>query len=70
MLFRSNFVKNVVYSLGVSSGFGVAIILFATIRERLKTAPIPKYFKGYPIAFITASLMSLAFLGFTHLFGL
>jgi len=68
--YKLNFAKNVVYSLGVSFGYALSIILFSTIRERLRTAPIPKCFQGYPIAFITASLMSLAFLGFSHLFGL
>ncbi|MFH1287308.1 MAG: Rnf-Nqr domain containing protein [bacterium] len=68
--YKLSFVQNLVYSLGVSSGFTLSIVLFATIMERIKAAPIPKYFQGYPIAFITASLMSLAFLGFSRLFGL
>jgi electron transport complex protein RnfA len=59
-----------VYSLGVSFGYSLAIVLFAYIRERMVLAPIPKWFQGYPIAFITAALMSLAFLGFTGMFGL
>jgi electron transport complex protein RnfA len=62
--------QSVVYTLGVACGYGVAILLFAGIRERIETAPISRSFKGYPIAFITASLMSLAFLGFKGLFGL
>jgi electron transport complex protein RnfA len=44
--------------------------MFAGIRERLASAPVPRAFQGYPLAFITASLMSLAFLGFKGLFGL
>ena len=51
-------------------GFGLVIILFAAIRERLADAPISKSFSGYPIAFVAASLVSLAFLGFTGLFGI
>ncbi|MDD5774198.1 MAG: Rnf-Nqr domain containing protein, partial [bacterium] len=51
-------------------GYTLSIVLLSTLRERMRTAPIPKYFLGYPIAFFTASLMSLAFLGFSHLFGL
>ena len=58
------------YTVGVGGGYLVAIVMFAAIRERIALAPIPRSFKGYPIAFITASLMSLAFLGFKGLFGL
>jgi electron transport complex protein RnfA len=68
--YKLNFVNTIIYAIGVSGGFVIAIILFAGIRERIELAPVPHYFKGYPIAFITASLMSLAFLGFSHLFGL
>jgi len=62
--------KSLVYTLGVGAGYFVAIVMFAGIRERINLAPIPKSFQGYPITFITASLMSLAFLGFKGLFGL
>jgi len=65
-----SFIESIVYSIGVSSGYTLAIVMFAGIRERIASAPIPKTFQGYPIAFITASLMSLAFLGFKGLFGL
>lgn len=65
-----NFIESIVYSIGVSGGYTLAIVMFAGIRERLSSAPIPKAFQGYPLAFITASLMSLAFLGFKGLFGL
>jgi electron transport complex protein RnfA len=68
--YKLNFINNLVYSIGVAGGYALAIILFAGIRERISLAPIPHSFKGYPIAFITASLMSLAFLGFKGLFGL
>jgi electron transport complex protein RnfA len=68
--YKFGFVQSMVYSLGVSFGYSLAIILFANIRERMALAPIPKWFQGYPIAFITAALMSLAFLGFTNMFGL
>ena len=68
--YKYNFIQSMVYSVGVSFGFSLAIILFAYIRERMALAPIPKWFQGYPIAFITAALMSLAFLGFTGMFGL
>ncbi|MFA6548839.1 MAG: RnfABCDGE type electron transport complex subunit A [Candidatus Margulisiibacteriota bacterium] len=68
--YRYSFLQSMVYSLGVSAGYSLAIILFAYVRERMLLAPIPKWFQGYPIAFITAALMSLAFLGFTGMFGL
>jgi electron transport complex protein RnfA len=68
--YRYNFPQSMIYSLGVSFGYSLAIMLFAYIRERMALAPIPKWFQGYPIAFITAALMSLAFLGFTGMFGL
>jgi len=69
--YKLGFVNSIIYTAGVAAGYTLAIILFAGIRERIalsSTIPVP--FRGYPIAFITASLMSLAFLGFSHLFGL
>lgn len=65
-----SFIESIVYAIGVSGGYTLAIVMFAGIRERIASAPIPRAFQGYPIAFITASLMSLAFLGFKGLFGL
>ncbi len=64
------FLKSLVHSLGVGIGYFIAIVLFAAIREVVDHAPVPSLFKGHPVAFITASLMSLAFLGFKGLFGL
>jgi electron transport complex protein RnfA len=68
--YNYNFMQSMVYTFGVSAGYTLAIILFAGIRERIALAPVPKVLQGYPIAFFTASLMSLAFLGFKGLFGL
>lgn len=59
-----------VFSLGTGLGFAMVIVVFAALRERLQYAPINPSLKGYPIAFIAASLVSLAFLGFVGLFGL
>lgn len=68
--YNYNFMQSMIYTLGVSLGYTLAIILFAGIRERITLSPLPKAMQGYPIAFFTASLMSLAFLGFKGLFGL
>jgi electron transport complex protein RnfA len=68
--YNLSFIKSIVYTIGVSVGYTLAIVLFATVRDRVFLAPVPRAFQGYPIAFITASLMSLAFMGFAHLFGL
>ncbi len=68
--YKYTLVQSLVYTIGVSLGYAMAIILLAGIREKLYMAPIPKPFRGFPIAFITACLMSLSFLGFNGLFGL
>ncbi|MGI6571144.1 MAG: electron transport complex subunit RsxA [Caldicoprobacterales bacterium] len=59
--------QTLVNGIGGALGFTLAIVLFAGIRERLETADIPEPFKGFPIAMITAGLMSVAFLGFQGL---
>ena len=48
---------------GVGLGFTLALVLMAGIRERVDAAPVPKYFKGLPIALITAGIMAMAFAG-------
>lgn len=60
-------IETIVNSLGAAIGFTIAIVLFAGIRERLETADVPEALKGFPIALITAGLMSIAFLGFAGL---
>jgi electron transport complex protein RnfA len=62
--------ESLVYALGVSAGFGGAIIIFASLRERVARAPVPRAFQGYPIIFIMAGLLSLAFMGFAGMFGI
>ena len=62
--------QSTIYALGVGAGYSLAMILFAAIRVRLEDSPISKSFNGYPIAFVGASLISLAFLGFANLFGI
>jgi electron transport complex protein RnfA len=54
-----------VYALATSLGYGLAMILFAGMREQLAGNDVPKAFKGLPIAFITVGIMAMAFLGFS-----
>jgi electron transport complex protein RnfA len=68
--YHFSFPETLVYTIGVALGFGLVLIIFACIRERLETAPVPHAFKGAPIAFMIAALMSLAFMGFANLLGL
>jgi len=60
-----NLVESVVFGLANAVGFGLALILFAGLREHLDLVNVPKAFKGVPIAFIIAGLLSLAFMGFS-----
>ena len=60
-----NLLQSVVNAFGAGVDFMLAIILFAGVRQRVDTADVPKAFKGMPIALITASLMSMGFLGFS-----
>ena len=62
-----NFIESVVYGITGGIGFLLAIVLFASIRERLVFAEYPKCFDGFPIALVTAGLMALAFMGFSGL---
>lgn len=61
------FWESVIFGFGASLGFGLALVLFAGIRERLDLAEIPKPLKGTAIALVTAGLLSLAFMGFAGL---
>ncbi|MDD6141931.1 MAG: electron transport complex subunit RsxA [bacterium] len=62
-----NLIESVVNGVGAALGFMLAIVLFASIRERLSTSNMPKWMDGFPGALITAGLMSLAFQGFSGL---
>lgn len=62
-----SFIQSLVYGFGAALGFSLVLILFASIRERLSVADVPKPFQGAAIALITAGLMSLAFMGFAGL---
>ena len=63
-----NFLESVVYGVTGGLGFLVAIVLFASVRERLDlTGDSPKSFEGFPIALVSAGLLALAFMGFSGL---
>ncbi|MBN1112656.1 MAG: electron transport complex subunit RsxA [Bacteroidales bacterium] len=58
-------IHSVVFAGANAIGFGLALVIFAGIRESLELADIPKPFKGVPIAFIVAGLLAMAFMGFS-----
>jgi len=62
-----NLIQSVVNGVGSALGFTLAIVLFASIRERMSTSNMPKWMDGFPGALIAAGLMSLAFQGFSGL---
>ena len=62
-----DFVEMMVYSLSVPIGFMLVLVIFSYIREKLAIAPVPKYFKGNPVALIVAALMAIAFSGLAGL---
>ena len=55
------------FAIATAIGYGLALILFAVIREHLELSNVPKGFKGVPIALLTAGIMALAFMGFSGL---
>jgi electron transport complex protein RnfA len=60
-----SFVASLAYGAGASVGFGLALALLAGLRERAQLADAPLAFRGHPLTFVTAGILSLAFLGFT-----
>ena len=56
-----------VYAFATSLGFGLAMVLFAGLREQLALNDVPKAFKGIPIALVTAGILAMAFMGFSGL---
>ncbi len=64
---QMSFSQTLVYALGSALGFTLVIVLFAGLRQRLRLAKVPEAFSGTPIAFITAGLLSMAFMGFAGL---
>ncbi|MCX7020932.1 MAG: electron transport complex subunit RsxA [bacterium] len=62
-----DFFQSVVHAVGAGVGFTLALLLMAGLRERMEVGNVPKLLRGLPIAFLTAGLMSIAFLGFSGL---
>ena len=59
------FVQSIFSSLGVGAGFWLAMVLFAGVRSRIENCPAPKCFKGLPVTLVSASIVALAFYGFS-----
>ena len=62
-----NLGESVVYAFATSLGFGLAMTLFAGLREQLALSDVPKAFKGIPIALVTAGILAMAVMGFSGL---
>ena len=62
-----NLIQSVTYGVTGGIGFLLAIVLFASVRERMEFADAPKSFEGFPLALVAASLIALAFMGFSGL---
>jgi electron transport complex protein RnfA len=64
-----NFLESMFSSLGVGVGFLLAMVLFAGVRSRIENSPAPECMKGLPITLVAASIVSLAFFGFSGVVG-
>ena len=60
-----DFLGSVIYGITGGLGFMLAIVLFASVRERIRYADYPECFEGFPICLISAGLVALAFMGFS-----
>ena len=65
--YNYNLLQVVIYSISVALGFTVATVLLAGIREKLRYAKVPSFYRGYPMAFIVTALLAIAFIGFKGL---
>lgn len=59
------FIESVVYGITGGVGFLLAIVLFASVRERVEFSDYPECFEGFPICLVSAALVALAFMGFS-----
>ena len=64
-----NYGESLIYALGTAIGFIISMIVMSSVRNRLKVANVPQAFKGTPILYVAAGLLSLAFLGFKGIIG-
>jgi len=64
------FMKSLVFAVGSGAGFALAIVLMASLREKLRLADVPKALDGLGIAFILAGMLALSFLGFSGMIAL
>lgn len=67
---RYNFIESLAFGLGSGAGFALALVIMASIREKLELADVPVPFKGLPMAFVITGLIALAFTGFSGLITL
>ncbi len=65
-----NFIESLAFGFGSGVGFSLAMIIMASIREKLELANVPAPFKGLPMAFVVTGLIALAFTGFSGLITL
>ncbi|GMT46482.1 MAG: electron transport complex subunit A [bacterium] len=64
---KYTFIETLIFALGSGIGFGISLVIMASIREKLELADVPRPFRGMPIAWITTALIALAFTGFSGL---
>ena len=67
---KYSFLESIAFALGSGLGFALALVIMASIREKLELADVPEPFKGLPIAFIVTGLIAIAFAGFSGLITL
>ena len=67
---KYTFIQSLAFGLGSGLGFALALIIMASIREKLELADVPAPFKGLPMAFVITGLIALAFTGFSGLITL
>jgi len=67
---QHNLLQSALYGFGAATGFGLVLVMFAAMRERIAGADVPLPFQGAPIGLMTAGLMALVFMGFSGLANL
>ena len=64
---KYSFFESISFGLGSGLGFALALVIMASIREKLELAEVPGPFKGLPVTFIVSGMIALAFAGFSGL---